>query len=448
MNSWHAARARRRRRVSVRRRRVVQLSARLTQNCAFEWEPLTSDADFEYYFHRRDRCELLLRANGRCGGGAREPSCRDASPPSPSRRSTGSRAGGGATAGAAGGPRIRVRPRARLGAWAAAELATVAGLRVDRNRSTPRRRPAGAAARFVVDGDSTHRHVSEAHRKRIADLAAAPRRARGGRVARAPARATARRSTRARAAARAAWFARRVESWENAGALGEPAAVARFVGKRVERGRRLLPQREITHNVPARLARLERGADGAVAVAYSPLAREHVRAHAPRVAALEAAGRDHGRARLPILFVDTAVQHFDTDGGEYDGARRGEPRRRARRRRRRGGACRLLRGRPTAPAAERRAAAAVAAAAPSTMHVVPWHIATAGLDGLHPGRGDCTHFCYSPQLTEAHARLVLRAAPDDRRGRQRAPSAPHGRLRLEAARAPRPPATAASMSPR
>ena len=40
------------------------VGAALTQNCAFEWEPLTSDADFEYYFpDRRDRCELLLRAN-------------------------------------------------------------------------------------------------------------------------------------------------------------------------------------------------------------------------------------------------------------------------------------------------------------------------------------------------------------------------------------------------
>ena len=51
------------------------VGAALTQNCAFEWEPLTSDADFEYYFpDRRDRCELLLRATGRCGG-PRELSC-------------------------------------------------------------------------------------------------------------------------------------------------------------------------------------------------------------------------------------------------------------------------------------------------------------------------------------------------------------------------------------
>ncbi len=391
------------------------VGAALTQNCAFEWEPLTSDADFEYYFpDRRDRCELLLRANGRCGGGARELSCCDASPPEPEppldwlegRRRWGNGWGGW------GPEEPKECSRARLGAWAAAELATVAGLRVDRNRSSLEALWLQLRGRALVnDGDSTHRHVSEAYRKRIADLAAY----RGARAAAASpllARADDRALLDPRAPPRAAWFARRVESWENAALWASWRQWLDASVSASSAGVVYLCNAGNHFNVPARLARLERGADGAVAVAYSPLARESTYARAARaaLAALEAAGRYHGRARLTILFVDTAVQHFDTDGGEYDAARGAGSHGVALGAAGAEAACPPLRGRPdnmqwrnVVLRHEWRRGNF------SHVHVVPWHIATAGLDGLHPGRGDCTHFCYSPQLTEAHARLVLRA---------------------------------------
>ena len=42
------------------------------------------------------------------------------------------------------------------------------------------------------------------------------------------------------------------------------------------------------------------------------------------------------------------------------------------------------------------------------MHLVPFSALTCGLAGAH-APGECSHWCYAPQLVDGHAMLVLGA---------------------------------------